>query len=85
MRAESLLRYWTLHGPGGHVATCELVRTEAGLEVRCDWADNGAPARRANSAAIEGVAAALSLADAWKAAYLAKGWVTPPPRDRKAN
>jgi hypothetical protein len=85
MRAEPLLRFWTLHSPSGHVATCELVRTEAGLEVRCDWSDNGAQARVAKTAAIQAVADALSLAEAWKTAYLAKGWLTPPRRDPKAS
>lgn len=85
MRAEPLLRYWTLHGPGGHVVTCELVRTETGLEVRCDWIDRGAPARLTNSAAIQAVAEALKVADTWKAAYVEKGWVPAAPRDRKAN
>ena len=85
MGAEPLLRYWTLQAPAGHVATCELVRTETGLEVRCHWTEKGAPARVTDSAAIQVVAEALSLADAWKAAYIAKGWVAPAPRDRKAN
>ena len=85
MRAESLLRYWTLHSPAGHIATCELVRTETGLEVRCGWTEQGAQARVADAAAIQAVAEALGLADAWKAAYLARGWVAPAGRDPKAN
>jgi|KBSSwiStaDraftv2_1062776.scaffolds.fasta_scaffold765970_2 hypothetical protein len=85
MRAESLVRYWTLHASAGHVATCELVRTETGLEVRCHWTEQGAQARVTNSAAIQAIAEALSLADAWKAAYIAKGWEPPAPRDRKGT
>jgi hypothetical protein len=74
MNAQPLLRYWTLHSPEGHVATCELVRTSKGLEVRCDWTGEGAQARVAKTASIEAVAAALDLAEAWKTAYLEKGW-----------
>jgi hypothetical protein len=74
MSAEPLLRYWTLHSPEGHVATCELVRTSKGLEVRCDWTGEGAQARVAKTASTEAVADALDLAEAWKAAYLEKGW-----------
>jgi len=74
MDTEPLLRYWTLYSPEGHVATCELVRTPHGLEVRCDWTGEGAQARVAKATSIEAVTEALSLADAWKAAYLEKGW-----------
>lgn len=75
MDVEPLLRYWTLQSPDGHLATCELVRTAKGLEVRCDWTGDGAHARVARSASIEAVAEALTLAEAWKAAYVEQGWV----------
>ena len=78
MQLEPLLRYWTLRSPQGHVATCELVRTPKGLEVRCDWTGGGNQARVARAAAIDAMADALNLADSWKAAYVAEGWVTLP-------
>ena len=78
MQPEPLLRYWTLRSPQGHVATCELVRTQKGLEVRCDWTGANAQARVARAAAIEAMADALNLADSWKAAYVAEGWVALP-------
>ena len=82
MDVEALLRYWTLHSPEGHIARCELVRTNQGLEVRCDWSAEGAQARIAKAAAIQAVADALALAEAWKAAYVAKGWAPPATRSR---
>jgi hypothetical protein len=83
MDAQPLLRYWTLYSPEGHVATCDLVRTSKGLEVRCDWSTSGAHPRVAKAAAIEAVADALSLAEAWKAAYVDKGWAAgATPRSR---
>ena len=75
MEIEPLLRYWTLQSPEGHEATCELVRTVKGLEVRCDWSGDGAQASIARAASIDAVAEALTLAEAWKAASLEKGWV----------
>ena len=83
MDAEPLLRYWTLQGPQGHVATCELVRTARGPEVRCDWTFDGAPAQVARTASIEAVADALALSDTWKAAYVEKGWVAHPTHRAK--
>ena len=85
MRVESLLRYWTLHSPAGHVATCDLVRTEAGLEVRCDWKDAATQPRVTNSAAIQAMAEGLTLADSWRAAHLAKGWMPRAAGDSKAG
>jgi hypothetical protein len=73
MELEPLLRYWTLQSPNGRLATCELVRTAKGLEVRCDWTGEGA--RVARTAPIEAVTDALALAEAWRAAYLEEGWV----------
>ena len=75
MDSERVLRYWTLHGPNGETATCELVRTAKGLEVRCDWSDDGAQARLARAASIQAIADALNLAEAWKASYVAQGWM----------
>jgi hypothetical protein len=75
MDIEPLLRYWTLQSPEGHVAICELVRTARGLEVRCDRTGEGAEADAARAEAIRAVTDALNLAEAWKASYLAKGWV----------
>ena len=81
MDSEPLVRYWTLQGPQGQVATCELVRTAKGLEVRCDWTGDRSPGQVARTASIEAVAEALALSEAWKAAYVEKGWVAhPPPR-----
>ena len=85
MEPEPLLRYWTLRSPQGHVATCELIRTSKGLEVRCDWTSGGAQARVARAAAIDAMADALGLADSWKAAYLAEGWVVLPMPKQRAN
>jgi len=90
MDAEPVLRYWTLQSPTGAVATCELVRTPKGLEVRCDGTGDGARAGVARAAAIAAVTDALNMAEAWKAAYVAKGWVAreiarggiPPKPDR---
>ena len=84
MQSEPLLRYWTLHSPAGHVATCELVRTKDGLEVRCHWRENGI-ARPAKSAPIQAVTDALALAESWKAAYVEKGWVSQPSPNSRAN
>ena len=78
MQPEPLLRYWTLRSPQGQVATCELIRTPKGLEVRCDWTGGGSQARVARAAAIDAMADALGLADSWKAAYLAEGWMALP-------
>jgi hypothetical protein len=75
MDAEPVLRYWTLQSPTGAVATCELVRTPNGLEVRCDWTGEGPRARVARAASIGAVTDALELAEAWKAAYVAEGWM----------
>jgi hypothetical protein len=80
MEAGSLLRYWTLRSPEGHVATCELVRTANGLEVRCDWPGDGALARVAKAASIHAVADALILAESWRASYVAEGWKSAPER-----
>jgi hypothetical protein len=74
MDALPLVRYWTLHGPDGQVATCELVRTAQGLEVRCAWTGDRAQADAARAASIQAVADALNLAEAWKANYIARGW-----------
>jgi hypothetical protein len=76
MEAESLLRYWTLRSPEGHVATCQLVRTANGLEVRCDWTGDGAQVRLAKAASIHAVADALNLAESWRASYVADGWTS---------
>jgi hypothetical protein len=84
MADEPLVRYWTLQGPQGHVATCELVRTAGGLEVRCDWTGDGPPADEARTASIEAVTEALTLSEAWKAAYVEKGWVAHPPHRAKS-
>ena len=65
MDAEPVLRYWTLQSPTGATATCELVRTSKGLEVRCG----------AQAATIGGMSDALNLAEAWKASFVAQGWV----------
>jgi hypothetical protein len=75
MDAEAVLRYWTLQSPTGGVATCELVRTPNGLEVRCDWTADGARARVARAASIAAVSDALKLAESWRAAYIAEGWM----------
>ena len=80
MDLEPLLRYWTLQSPDGRVATCELVRTAHGLEVRCDWSGAGAQACVSRTAPIEAVSDALAVAEAWRAAYLQEGWVARAPR-----
>ena len=46
--------------------------------MRCDWTSGGAQARVARAAEIEAMADALGLADSWKAAYLAEGWMALP-------
>ena len=83
MDAEPVLRYWTLQSPTGSVATCVLVRTPKGLEIRCDWTGDGARARVARAAAIEAVSDALNLAEAWKAAYVAEGWMARAAEQRR--
>jgi hypothetical protein len=85
MDAEPVLRYWTLQSPTGAVATCVLVRTPNGLEVRCDWAGDGAQARVARAAAIAAVSDALDLAEAWKAAYVAEGWMARAAAQRRQD
>jgi len=76
VETEPVLRYWTLQSPTGDVATCELVRTSRGLVVRCDSTGKGARGVGARAAAIEAVGDALNLAESWKAAYVAEGWMT---------
>jgi hypothetical protein len=75
MESEPVLRYWTLHGPAGEVATCELVRTPTGLEVRCEWSGQSEQAKVPRAAAIDAMSDALHLAESWKASYVAEGWV----------
>ena len=75
MDAGPVLRYWTLQSPTGATATCDLVRTPNGLEVRCDCTGDANQARGAKAAPIGGVGDALDLAEAWKATYVAQGWV----------
>ena len=58
---EPILRYWTVTGVAGPTITCELVRTRAGLEVRC----NTAPAR---AEVVRSMAEGLALSRAWKGA-----------------
>lgn len=76
MDIEPVLRYWTLHGPAGEVATCELVRTPDGLEVRCEWSGQNERAKVPRAAAIDAMSDALHLAESWKASYLAEGWIS---------
>jgi hypothetical protein len=83
MDAEPVLRYWTLQSPTGAVATCVLARTPNGLEVRCDWTADGARARVARAAAIAAISDALDLAEAWKAAYVAEGWMAGAAEQRR--
>ena len=83
MDAEPVLRYWTLQSPTGAVATCVLVHTSTGLEVRCDWTGDGARARVARAAAIAAVSDALNLAEAWKAAYVVEGWMARAAEQRR--
>jgi hypothetical protein len=75
MDDEPVLRYWTLHGPAGEVATCEVVRTPNGLEVRCEWTGQSEQAKVPRAAAIDAMSDALTLAEAWKASYVAEGWI----------
>ena len=44
--------------------------------VRCDSTGKGARGGGARAAAIEAVGDALNLAESWKAAYVAEGWMT---------
>jgi hypothetical protein len=88
MDADRVLRYWTLQSPDGSVATCELVRTAAGLEVRCDRSPDGSPISAPHAESIGGITDALDLAETWKASFVAQGWVPPggpgsPPRTRR--
>ena len=86
MESEPLIRYWTLQSPQGHIATCELVRTAKGLEVRCDWKGEGTQSPSvARTASIEAVAEALALSEAWRAAYVEKGWVARAPGDGQSR
>ena len=85
MPSESLLRYWTLHSPNGDVATCELVRTPAGLEVRCELNADSARARVARAATVRAISDALNLAEAWKASYVAQGWMIKAVKRRTAR
>lgn len=61
-----ILRYWTMTDREGATVACELVRTEAGLEVRC----NGRPAR---AQLVYSMADGLRLAGDWQSAYQADG------------
>jgi hypothetical protein len=75
MSATSLVRYWTLQSPDGRLASCELFRTDTGLEVRCDLTGEGAPAGVPRVVSITAITDALAVAEAWRAAYVANGWL----------
>ena len=57
-----ILRYWTLSRPEGSTIACELVRTESGLEVRC----NASPQRAQR---VHSMAEGLELSNTWTSAY----------------
>jgi hypothetical protein len=85
MDTEPVLRYWTLHGPAGEIATCELVRTPNGLEVRCEWSGTTEQARVPRAASVEAMSDALNLAESWKASYVAEGWIARAARSPKTR
>ena len=60
----AILRYWTMTDRAGATVACELVRTAAGLEVRC----NGRPQR---AQLVYSMADGLRLAGDWQSAYQA--------------
>ena len=66
---NSIALYWTLKGPDGRLLRCELVRAAGRLEVRT--VNGHAPRCEQVRAESDG----LNVAAAWKALYLAKGWV----------
>ena len=75
MNAEAILKYWTLTRPrDGQSLTCELCRTDAGLEVRCRM-----KAEEARSEHVSSMADGLNLSEAWRASYQSKGWVAVKP------
>jgi hypothetical protein len=58
----AILRCWSVRGTDGATVVCELVRTEAGLEVRCDTS----PVR---TRLVNSIGEGINLANVWKAAY----------------
>ena len=61
VRTGPILRYWSRTDHEGAIVACELVRTETGLEVRC----NGRPQR---ARLVRSMTEARELAEAWKSA-----------------
>ena len=73
MRGQIMMDYWTLVGPAGEVAVCQLVQGSHGLEVRCT-----VPASD-RVLLISGVKTqhdGFNVSEEWRAAYAAKGWQT---------
>jgi len=71
---NSMLLFWRLDGARGTALTCELCKTEAGLELRCGHGGDVLRSER-----VAGVAIAQALATKWKAEVLAKGSVADLP------
>ena len=65
------MRYWTLVGPAGEVAICELVRGTHGLEVQCSMAGSDQVLR---AAGVKTEHDGFNLSESWRAGYAAKGW-----------
>ena len=57
-----ILRYWSVRAADGATVACELVRTQAGLEVRCDTF----PMR---AQLVSSMAEGLALSHAWKSEH----------------
>jgi len=74
MTREVVVHYWTLIGPAGETAVCQLVRGPRGLEVQCSVDSD--PVLRA--ADVTSRHDGFNVSESWRAGYAAKGWQAPP-------
>jgi hypothetical protein len=71
MRGEIMVHYWTLVGPAGEVAICQLVRGSHGLEVHCTLPESE---RVLRSSDVKTQHDGFNVSEEWRAAYAARGW-----------
>ena len=65
------MHYWTLVGPAGEVAICELVRGPHGLEVHCTVPDSD---RVLRASGVKTEHDGFNVSEEWRAGYVSKGW-----------
>ena len=82
MSVEPVVAYWTLRSAVGQYLTCELVRTDTGLKVRCGYSRDQILHRAIRASSVKTLVDGQNLAEGWKAMHLASGWVTTPDVNR---